>query len=195
MSAARGDWFDAGMSLVSMLPYAGDAVGKTANGAKLMARVANLRKRIANNVVRGREIVANALKKDAAAIRAKRAAQKSEKVEDGIVSGCPVGGIVLAPRVQRRAGLTANAAMAHGIQQNPDSMTPRSRKSNRSPMANLSRSRTAIPISPNTPTKPKRPMALWSMARLKLSLAAPATAMPISNKPGQPWPRNWARQL
>jgi hypothetical protein len=92
MSAARGDWFGAGMSLVSMIPYAGDAVGKTAKGAKLMARVATLRKRIANNVVRGREIVANALKKDAAAIRAKRAAQKAEKIEDGIVSGCPVGG-------------------------------------------------------------------------------------------------------
>jgi A nuclease of the HNH/ENDO VII superfamily with conserved WHH len=92
MSAARGDWFGAGMSLVSMLPYAGDAIGKTAKGAKVLARMAKLRKRIANNVVRGRQIVANALKKDTAAIRAKRAASKAEKIEDGIVDGCPVGG-------------------------------------------------------------------------------------------------------
>lgn len=92
MSAARGDWFGAGMSLVSMIPYAGDALGKTAKGAKAMARIASLRKRIANNVATGRQLVANALKKDSAAIRAKRAAQKAEKIEDGLVEGCKVGG-------------------------------------------------------------------------------------------------------
>lgn len=92
MSVARGDWFGAAMSLVSMLPYAGDALGKTAKGGKLMARIAKLRKRIADNLIRGRQIVANALKKDAAAIRAKRLASKAEKIEDGIIQGCPVGG-------------------------------------------------------------------------------------------------------
>jgi hypothetical protein len=92
MSAARGDWFGAGMSLVSMLPYAGDALGKSAKGAKLLARIAALRKRIANNVMRGRQIIANALKRDAAAIRAKKALQKAEKIEEGLVKGCPVGG-------------------------------------------------------------------------------------------------------
>lgn len=92
MSAARGDWFGAGMSLVSMIPYAGDAIGKTAKGAKALARVARLRTRIADNVIRGRQIVANALKKDAAAIRAKRAAEKAAKIEDSVVSGCKVGG-------------------------------------------------------------------------------------------------------
>ncbi|MRR52684.1 MAG: HNH endonuclease [Rhodocyclaceae bacterium] len=92
MSAARGDWFGAGMSLVSMLPYAGDAIGKTAKGAKLMARIAKLRKRIADNLVRGRQIVANALKRDASAIRADRARRKAQKIEEGIVNGCPVGG-------------------------------------------------------------------------------------------------------
>ena len=54
--------------------------------------MASLKKRIADNVARGRQVVANALKKDAAAIRAKRAAAKAEKIEDGIVNGCPVGG-------------------------------------------------------------------------------------------------------
>ena len=92
MSVARGDWFGAAMSVVSMVPYAGDAIGKTAKGAKLVARMAKLRKRIADNIVRGRQILANALKQDAAAIRAKRAADKARKIEDGIVSGCPVGG-------------------------------------------------------------------------------------------------------
>ncbi len=91
-SAARGDWFGAGMSLVSMIPYAGDALGKTAKGAKLAAKVVKLKERIADNVVRGRQIVANALKKDAAAIRARRAAQKAEKIEEGVVQGCKVGG-------------------------------------------------------------------------------------------------------
>lgn len=92
MSAARGDWFGAGMSLVSMLPYAGDAIGKTAKGAKLLARVAKLRKRIADNVLRGRQVIASALKRDAAAIRADRARRKAEKIEEAIVNGCPVGG-------------------------------------------------------------------------------------------------------
>jgi A nuclease of the HNH/ENDO VII superfamily with conserved WHH len=92
ISVARGDWFGAGMSLVSMIPYVGDAVGKTAKGAKLLARMAKLKERIADNVTRGRQIVANALKKDAEAIRAKRAASKAEKIEEGLVNGCPVGG-------------------------------------------------------------------------------------------------------
>lgn len=92
ISLARGDWFGAGMSLVSMIPYVGDAVGKTAKGAKLLAKMAKLKKRIADNVARGRQIVANALKKDAETIRAKRAADKAQKIDDGLVSGCPVGG-------------------------------------------------------------------------------------------------------
>lgn len=54
--------------------------------------MAKLRKRIADNVARGRQIIANALKRDAAAIRAKRAVDKARKIEDGIVGGCPVGG-------------------------------------------------------------------------------------------------------
>jgi len=60
LSAARGDWFGAGMSLVSMIPYAGDALGKTAKGAKALKTLARLRKRIASNVETGRQIVANA---------------------------------------------------------------------------------------------------------------------------------------
>ena len=92
MSVARGDWFGAAMSVVSMLPYAGDAIGKTAKGAKLIAKMAKLRKRIADNIIKGRQILTNALKKDAAAIRAKRAADKAKKIENAVINGCPVGG-------------------------------------------------------------------------------------------------------
>jgi hypothetical protein len=92
ISLSRGDWFGAGMSLVSMLPYVGDAVGKTAKGARLLAKMAKLKDRVADNVIRGRQIVANALKKDAEAIRAKRAADKAQKIEEGIVNRCPMGG-------------------------------------------------------------------------------------------------------
>lgn len=92
ISVARGDWFGAGMSLVSMIPYAGDAIGKTAKGARLLKRLAKLKSRIADNVARGRQIVADALKKDAAAIRAKRALAKAEKIEEGVINGCPMRG-------------------------------------------------------------------------------------------------------
>ena len=92
LSAARGDWFGAAMSLVSIIPYAGDALGKTAKGARMLAKLVRLRKKLANNVAVGRQIVAAALKRDAAAIRAKRALQKAEKIEDGIIQGCKVGG-------------------------------------------------------------------------------------------------------
>jgi hypothetical protein len=91
-SAAQGDWIGAGLSLISMLPYAGDAIGKTAKGARAAKRILELRKRIADNAIRARQILTNALKKDAAAIRARRAADKGKKIEDSIIEGCPVGG-------------------------------------------------------------------------------------------------------
>lgn len=92
LSAARGDWFGAAMSVVSMLPYAGDAIGKTAKGAKLAEKIAVLEARLANNVVRGKQILANALKSDAATVRARRAADKAARIEEGLIKDCPVGG-------------------------------------------------------------------------------------------------------
>lgn len=113
-SAARGDWFGAGMSLVSMIPYAGDALGKTAKGAKLAAKIVKLKERIADNVMRGRQIVANALKKDAAAIRARRAAQKAEKIEEGIVEGCKVGGNRFGTQSPKEGWVNGNASRGDG---------------------------------------------------------------------------------
>jgi hypothetical protein len=91
-SVAQGDWIGAGLSVISMIPYAGDLVGKTAKGARVTKRILAIKEKIADNVVRARKAITDALKKDAAAIRAKRATQKAEKIEDSVVSGCKVGG-------------------------------------------------------------------------------------------------------
>ena len=91
-SIAQGDWIGAGLSIISMIPYAGDAIGKTAKGARVAKRILAIKEKIADNAVRARKAITDALKKDAAAIRAKRAAQKGEKIEDSVVSGCKVGG-------------------------------------------------------------------------------------------------------
>lgn len=47
MSLARGDFLGAGLSLISMVPYVGDALGKTAKGTRAAAKMNKLRKRIA----------------------------------------------------------------------------------------------------------------------------------------------------
>jgi hypothetical protein len=54
--------------------------------------MAQLKERIADNLVRGKQLVMNALKSDATALRAKKALDKAARIEDGIVNGCPVGG-------------------------------------------------------------------------------------------------------
>lgn len=47
MSLAEGDLVGAGLSLISMVPYAGDALGKTAKGARAAKKLNDLRKKIA----------------------------------------------------------------------------------------------------------------------------------------------------
>ena len=54
VSVYRGDFIGAGLSLISMIPYVGDAVGKSAKGARLLKKINDLRKRIsitANKIV------------------------------------------------------------------------------------------------------------------------------------------------
>ena len=46
ISILRGDWVGAGLSLVSMIPYIGDAVGKTGKGIKLTAKIKSTREAI-----------------------------------------------------------------------------------------------------------------------------------------------------
>lgn len=47
MSIASGDWIGAGLSAVSMVPYLGDALGKTAKGARAAKRLQELAAKIA----------------------------------------------------------------------------------------------------------------------------------------------------
>ncbi|MEI7869943.1 MAG: HNH endonuclease [Candidatus Methylumidiphilus sp.] len=89
-SAARGDWIGAGLSVISMLPYAGDAIAKPLKGAKITGRILALKKRIADNVTKARQIVVNTLKSDAAAIRVKRAAKKGENLSEELIHRCPM---------------------------------------------------------------------------------------------------------
>jgi hypothetical protein len=51
---SRGDYIGAGLSLVSMVPYIGDALGKTAKGARTMARITKLQARITKLLPKGR---------------------------------------------------------------------------------------------------------------------------------------------
>jgi hypothetical protein len=89
-SAASGDWIGAGLSVISMLPYAGDAIAKPLKGAKITGRILALKKRIADNVTKARQIVVNTLKSDAAAIRVKRAAKKGEDLGEELIQRCPM---------------------------------------------------------------------------------------------------------
>jgi hypothetical protein len=89
ISVYRGDFIGAGLSLVSMIPYAGDAIGKSAKAAKLAAKMDKLRKKIAASVDG-----INALRKrgrdaSAAAVRAKRQAKAMGKeVDDALCTQC-----------------------------------------------------------------------------------------------------------
>ncbi len=89
-SAASGDWIGAGLSLISMLPYAGDAIAKPVKGLRVGKKILALKKRIADNVVKARQIVVNTLKDDAAAIRVKRAAKKGEDLGEELIQRCPM---------------------------------------------------------------------------------------------------------
>ncbi|WAK03796.1 HNH endonuclease [Methylobacter sp. YRD-M1] len=89
-SAAGGDWISAGLSVVSMLPYAGDAIAKPIKGAKITEKILNLKKRIADNAVKARQVVVNSLKKDAAIIRAERAKKKGEEISKELTQLCPM---------------------------------------------------------------------------------------------------------
>jgi hypothetical protein len=86
ISVARGDWVGAGLSLVSMIPYAGDAIGKTAKGAKLVKKINDLRKRIEAAIASVNLFKKLARQRAAAAVRAKRKAEAAKKAAESCVS-------------------------------------------------------------------------------------------------------------
>jgi hypothetical protein len=89
LSIYRGDFIGAGLSLISVIPYAGDALAKTTKGARILKNANNLRKRIA--VVTDQ---INALRKQgreaaSAAARAKKQAKKAgEAVDEAYCQKC-----------------------------------------------------------------------------------------------------------
>jgi len=89
ISVYRGDFVGAGLSLISIIPYAGDAIGKTAKGAKLLAKMNALRKRIALATERINTLRKQAREAASAATRAKSQARAARKgVDDAMVQKC-----------------------------------------------------------------------------------------------------------
>jgi len=77
LSLYRGDLIGAGLSLVSMVPYVGDALAKTAKGARLIKKIDETKKKIEAAITAVK--AAKRAKKAAAAKSAKRAAAKAKK--------------------------------------------------------------------------------------------------------------------
>ncbi len=50
MAIDRGDYLCAGMSFLSILPFLGDAIGKTAKGARMIVKINDLRTRLKNSM-------------------------------------------------------------------------------------------------------------------------------------------------
>jgi hypothetical protein len=78
MSVASGDWVGAGLSLISIIPYAGDALAKTAKGARAAKKIAGLKKKIEGAIAAVNSAKKIARQRAAAAIRAKRAKNAAE---------------------------------------------------------------------------------------------------------------------
>ncbi len=83
LSLYRGDFIGAGLSLISAIPYAGDALGKTAKGARLTKKINNLRKRIAAGMQTLNAVKAGASsairRRAAAAVRARLKKEAADK--------------------------------------------------------------------------------------------------------------------
>lgn len=96
MSAAKGDWVGAGLSAVSMIPYLGDAVAKTAKGARAIKKLKELTDEITQvvkrldhlkNPFRSRKDAAKHVKEERA--RAKNACADCKPHEKYGVDGLP----------------------------------------------------------------------------------------------------------
>jgi hypothetical protein len=87
MSLAEGDLVGAGLSLVSMVPYVGDALGKTAKGTRAAAKIAKLQKKIAAVTAELEALKKLEKAKDAAA-RAAKQAKKAPKKKPKPCSPC-----------------------------------------------------------------------------------------------------------
>ncbi|WP_158218954.1 HNH endonuclease [Roseateles aquatilis] len=82
MSVAKGDWIGAGLSAVSMIPYLGDAVAKTAKGARAIKKLKELTEAIAGTLKK-----LDAVKLANKKLAAKRVRDARKKAEDAC-AGC-----------------------------------------------------------------------------------------------------------
>lgn len=82
MSLYKGDFIGAGLSLISIIPYAGDALGKTTKGARTLKKINDLKKRIEAAVAATNLAKKLARKSAAAAVRAKRKAEAAKKAAE-----------------------------------------------------------------------------------------------------------------
>lgn len=90
MSLCKGDLVGAGLSLLSIVPYVGDAVGKTAKGARTVTRLNKLRKRIAGLIAKAEKLRASRKATDAAQ-EAITAAKKVPNVPRKVAVECTEG--------------------------------------------------------------------------------------------------------
>jgi hypothetical protein len=90
ISIYRGDFIGAGLSLISMIPYAGDALGKPTKGARVLKKMNALRKKIALVTDRINALRKKGREAASAAARARKQAQAAKKsVEDATCMNCP----------------------------------------------------------------------------------------------------------
>lgn len=82
MSLWRGDFIGAGLSLISIVPYAGDAIGKTAKGARAARRMNELRQSITAAIARVARARDLARTNAAAAVRARRANEAARRAAE-----------------------------------------------------------------------------------------------------------------
>lgn len=82
MSLYTGDFIGAGLSLISVIPYAGDALGKTAKGARALKKINSLKKRIEAAIAATNLAKKLARRRAAAAIRAKRKAEAAKQAAE-----------------------------------------------------------------------------------------------------------------
>ena len=83
LSAFRGDFIGAGLSLISAVPYAGDALAKTAKGARLAKKMAALKETIQtsiNAVAKTKALQLGSRKFFSAKVRAQRAVEQAKKI-------------------------------------------------------------------------------------------------------------------
>ncbi len=80
ISLGRGNFIDAGLSLISMVPYAGDAVAKTTKGARLAAKMAKLKTKIARKIVQVNKLKKKAAEEAAGSVQRVRAAAAQAKI-------------------------------------------------------------------------------------------------------------------